>query len=77
MVNAAEADPLCCPGTTVLRNKLGIEDQADLDEVELALFLIRADEPIASGALDYAHYRAGSFAGDEQPLAALIADIIA
>jgi cell filamentation protein len=58
VVYAAEADPLCYPGTTVLRNKLGIQNQADLDEVELALFLIRADEPIASGALDYAHYRA-------------------
>ncbi|MET2833087.1 Fic/DOC family protein [Mesorhizobium shangrilense] len=58
MVYAAEADPLCYPGTTVLRNRLDVQDQAGLDEVELALFLIRADEPIASGALDYAHYKA-------------------
>ncbi|MER8866892.1 Fic family protein [Mesorhizobium sp. M0751] len=55
---AAEPDPLCYPGTTVLRNKLDIQNRADLDEVELALFLIRADEPIPSGALDYAHFRA-------------------
>lgn len=54
----AEDDPLCYPGTTVLRNKLDIENQADLDEAELALFLTRADEPIPAGALDYPHYRA-------------------
>jgi len=58
VVYAAEVDPLCYPGTTVLRNKLGVENQADLDEAELALFLTRADEPIPPGSLDYAHYRA-------------------
>ncbi|WP_192250790.1 hypothetical protein [Mesorhizobium caraganae] len=58
MVYAAEADPLCYPGTTVLRNKLDIRDQDELDEAELAFFLMRADETIPSGALDYAHYRA-------------------
>ncbi|TRC95479.1 adenosine monophosphate-protein transferase [Mesorhizobium sp. WSM4303] len=58
MVYAAENDPLCYPGTTVLRNRLNIEDQAELDEFELALFLTRADERIPAGRLDYAHYRA-------------------
>lgn len=58
MVYAAEDDPLCYPGTTVLRNKLNIGDQAELDEFELALFLTRADEQIPAGNLDYEHYRA-------------------
>lgn len=58
MVYAAEEDPLCYPGTTVLRNKLNIEDQAELDEFELALFLTRADEQVPVGNLDYGHYKA-------------------
>ncbi|RUX95794.1 MULTISPECIES: Fic family protein [unclassified Mesorhizobium] len=56
MVYAAEFDPLCYPGTTVLINLLDIRDQAELDEVELALFLTRADEPLPAGELDYPHY---------------------
>ncbi|ESX46600.1 Fic family protein [Mesorhizobium sp. C416B] len=58
MVYAAEHDPLCYPGTTVLRNRLNIKDQAQLDEFELALFLTRADEHIAAGRLDFEHYKA-------------------
>ncbi|OLP57674.1 adenosine monophosphate-protein transferase [Rhizobium rhizosphaerae] len=58
MVYTAEQDPLCYPGTTVLINKLDLVDQAELDEAELALFLIRADEPLPDGALDRAHYMA-------------------
>lgn len=57
MVYAAEDDPLCYPGTTVLRNKLNIEDQAKLDEFELPLFLTRADEEVPTGNLDYEHYK--------------------
>ncbi|MBZ9960562.1 Fic/DOC family protein [Mesorhizobium sp. BR1-1-14] len=56
MVYAAEFDPLCYPGTTVLINLLDIREQAELDEVELALFLTRADEPLPAGELDYRHY---------------------
>lgn len=56
MVYAAEDDPLCYPGTTVLRNLLDIEVQAELDEAEVALFLMRADEPLPAGDLDVAHY---------------------
>ncbi|TPM35686.1 Fic family protein [Mesorhizobium sp. B2-3-4] len=56
MVYAAEFDPLCYPGTTVLINLLDVRDQAELDEVELALFLTRADEPLPAGELDYVHY---------------------
>jgi cell filamentation protein len=51
-------DPLCYPGTTVLRNILDIHDQAELDEFELALFLTRADEAFPAGDLDYPHYLA-------------------
>jgi cell filamentation protein len=56
VVYAAEADPLCYPGTTVLKNLLGLREQAELDEAEVALFLIRADEPLPAGNLDAAHY---------------------
>ncbi|RUU49463.1 Fic family protein [Mesorhizobium sp. M2C.T.Ca.TU.002.02.1.1] len=58
MVYTAETDPLCYPGTTVLRNILDIHDQAELDEFELALFLTRADEAFPAGDLDYPHYLA-------------------
>ena len=56
MVYAAEHDPLCYPGTTVLINLLDLRDAALLEEVELALFLTRADEPFPAGNLDAAHY---------------------
>ena len=58
MAYAAEQDPLCYPDTTVLRNKLDIQNQAELDEYELAVFLTRAEEQWPAGSLDYAHYRA-------------------
>jgi cell filamentation protein len=54
----AEQDPLCYPGTTVLRNKLDIQTQHELDEYELAVLLTRAEEPWPAGPLDYAHYKA-------------------
>lgn len=56
MLYTAANDPLWVPGTSVLRNRLGITDQALLDEAELALFLTRADEPLPTGHLDAAHY---------------------
>lgn len=56
MTYAAEADPLYYPGTTVLKNLLDIQDQAELDEAEVALFSIRANEALPAGALDAAHY---------------------
>lgn len=56
MVYATESDPLCYPGTTVLRNLLNIEDRELLEEAELALFLTRADEPFPAGELDMRHY---------------------
>lgn len=58
MVYTAEADPLCYPGTTVLRNLADLTTQDELDEYEVAMFLIRADEPFPAGHLDYPHYLA-------------------
>lgn len=58
MVYTAENDPLCYPGTSVLINLLDIEDAAELEEAELALFLLRADEALPAGALDVPHYLA-------------------
>ncbi len=51
-------DPLCYPGTSVLRNTAGLTDQAELDQFEQLMFLSRAEEPLPEGVLDYAHYRA-------------------
>lgn len=56
MAYTAEPDPLCYPGSTVLRNLVDIEDQALLDEAELAFFLIRAEEPFPTGGFDVGHY---------------------
>lgn len=58
MVYATETDPLCYPGSTVLRNKEGITDQADLDDYETAMVVLRSEEEWPIGRLDYAHYRA-------------------
>lgn len=51
-------DPYCYPGTTVLINKLNIRDQAALDEFEAEITANRALEPLPSGNLSYAQYRA-------------------
>ena len=54
----AQHDPFCYPGTTVLKNKAGLRDQAELDKFELAMSLVRAKETWPPGKLDYPHYRA-------------------
>lgn len=54
----SEHDPLCYPGTTVLRNKAGIRDQRELDDFEFLMLLSRSLEPLPAGELDYSHYRA-------------------
>jgi cell filamentation protein len=51
-------DTYCYPGTTVLKNKLDITDQDDLDAFEAEITDLRADEPMPAGMLDYAHFRA-------------------
>ncbi|OHV71817.1 Fic family protein [Ensifer sp. LCM 4579] len=55
--NAVE-DPLCYPGTHVLRNKADIQDQDELDEFEQLMFDSRAGEALPDGDLDFTHYRA-------------------
>ena len=54
---AASDDPLCYPGTQVLINKAGVQDQDQLDQFEQLMFLSRAEELLPSGNLDYAHYK--------------------
>ncbi len=54
----AVEDPLCYPGTTVLRNKADIRDQDVLDQFEYLMFETRAEEDLPPGDLDYVHYRA-------------------
>lgn len=55
--NAVE-DPLCYPGTQVLRNKGDYRDAEELEDFEEAMYEIRAQEDLPLGQLDYAHYRA-------------------
>ena len=57
MYDAVE-DPYCYPGTTVLRNRAGLRDQAQLDVFELDMTTQRAAEPLPSGRLGAQHYRA-------------------
>ncbi|WHA39738.1 Fic/DOC family protein [Agrobacterium larrymoorei] len=49
-------DPLCYPGTHILRNIEGIEDQAELDEFEQLMFDSRSEEELPEGNLDFAHF---------------------
>jgi cell filamentation protein len=51
-------DPYCYPGTTVLKNKLGLRKQDDLDKFEAEISLQRSAEPLPAGKLTYPHYRA-------------------
>lgn len=55
---AAEQDPDCYPGTTVLRNRLDLTTQTELDAFEAEITAQRAAEPLPAGAFDAAHYRA-------------------
>jgi cell filamentation protein len=57
MYEAVE-DPYCYPGTTVLKNRLNLRTQLELDEFETFITAQRADEPFPPGRLGYAHYRA-------------------
>ena len=51
-------DPLCYPGTQVLKNKADLLDQEELDQFEQLMFLTRSEEPLPDGDLDYEHYKA-------------------
>lgn len=57
MYDPAE-DPYCYPGTTVLRNRAGLRDQAALDVFEHEAVLQRASEPMAVRSLGVRQYRA-------------------
>lgn len=57
MYDAVE-DPYCYPGTTVLRNKLRLENQTQLDSFEAEITAQRAEEALPAGRLTYSHYRA-------------------
>jgi cell filamentation protein len=54
----ADQDPYCYPGTGVLKNRLGLRRQAELDAFEAEITAQRANEPLPTGRLSYAHYRA-------------------
>jgi cell filamentation protein len=55
---AAPDDPYCYSGTTVLKNLADLRTQPELDAFEAAMVTQRLDEPLPSGRLGYAHYRA-------------------
>jgi cell filamentation protein len=49
-------DPYAYPGTSVLRNRLGIRDAGILQAFEVEIYTLRAEEPLPQGASDPAHY---------------------
>ena len=51
-------DPYCYADTSVLRNRLGLRDQAALDAFEADAVQQRGEEPLPGGSLSVAHYRA-------------------
>ena len=46
-------DPACYAGTSVLKNKANIQDQAELDQYEQLMFLSRAEEALPDGEVDF------------------------
>jgi cell filamentation protein len=54
----AEQDPYCYPGTTVLINRAGLRDQAELEQFEAESTIQRFNQPLPAGRLSYSHYRA-------------------
>jgi cell filamentation protein len=56
-VNEA-GDPYVYPGTSILRNRLGITDPVVLDKQERSLVVLRARRDIPHGAFDLSHLRA-------------------
>jgi cell filamentation protein len=55
---AATPDPYCYRGTSTLKNRAGLRDEAALEAFEAALVTQRLDEPLPAGRLSYTHYRA-------------------
>lgn len=52
----ADGDPYCFPGTSVLKNRLDLRSQEELDAFEASITAQRADEPLPSGRLGYRFY---------------------
>jgi cell filamentation protein len=52
------ADPYCYPGSSVLKNRLDLRTQSELETYEKFISTQRADEPLPIGRLTYSHYRA-------------------
>jgi Fic/DOC family len=52
------ADPYCYPASTVLKIRLGLRDQAELDAFEAIITAQRGEEPLPRGHLGFTHYRA-------------------
>jgi cell filamentation protein len=51
-------DPYVYPGTTTLRNRLGLTDPADLDRIERIYVTDRATRAMPRGSFDLSHLRA-------------------
>jgi cell filamentation protein len=49
-------DPYCYENTDVLKNKAGLRDQTLLDDFELEMTTLRAQEALPEGEYDPAHY---------------------
>jgi cell filamentation protein len=57
MYDAIE-DPYTYKNSTVLVNKLDLQNQADLDAFEAEISGARAEEPLPDGWMDFEHYKA-------------------
>jgi len=51
-------DPYCYPNSSVLKNRLGLRDQEQLNAFEAMITAQRGEEPLPRGRLGFAHYRA-------------------
>ena len=51
-------DPYCYPGTTVLKNRLDLTSQSDLDAFEADAVTARGLEPLPAGRFTPTHLRA-------------------
>jgi cell filamentation protein len=54
----ATQDPYCYPGTSVLKNRLELRSQVELEKFEALSVAQRAQHPLPAGRLSYADYRA-------------------
>ena len=55
-MHESDPDPYCHPGTSVLKNRLDLREQAQLDDFEKFIIAQRSDEPLPGGRPGYAHY---------------------